>query len=1122
MSRTLKITTALVRCILCLAALSLASGYAESRLTDAGGAIVESIGAGSPAREVDLAAEDVLLSIRSAGHETNTGVPIRDPFDALVQRFMLGELGPVSIRFRRAGKAREVTLAADDWGVRLRPAFSTREHERYQRALHALGSRDVIGFCDGMQKIAEALEQEKWRRQIAWMHWRCAESAAEALDWNRSDVAMRKALEALVDDSKAAAAIWLLRGQQAIEARNWQQLKVATEKALSLVQGEATDSPIRLMAELLQGRVDLYESRFEKIEQLTSSLLQNCRLGTLLEADIRNLKALALRNLEHLDQAIEEYQKAITIRDRLAVASPDTASVHSNYAMALRAKGESSAAFAEMTTTIAGLRRISPESLRLASLLSNLALIHWDRGDLIAAERTYQSALSIQRLRAPAGYDVGISLQNLTYIALDRGDIAAAELLADESRAIFERVAPKSQPMGIAYNLHGLVLERRGDLDAADAEYHRAIAFWENAAPESLRHAWSIHNLGGTAEKRGDKAAARKFFEASLQMRHAAAPGGLDEANDLLSLGRLYLDSADTSQAHEKLDRAANIYSRIAPESVQYAITLNRLGHVIDSQGSPHRAIEYLCKAEQVLDLQRKRVSASRENQAEYTAIHADIPRECAEAHIQLDNPDAALEIIEHSRARAMRERMLFRDEAVAGEMLPTPLQERRRELYQRRARLEGELASLSREDAIVKREPVRSNLTALENDEEKWFADLAKQAPRYARGLRDKVLSVSQIFQRLPRDTAVLVYMVSKQHTFLLSLSSDDPHVRVAVLDIGRNEIVESVTRLRQRIVEREPRVTLDPELRRAYLQLVRPAESTIAESHRILFIPDGALQLLPFGALLDNSGRFVADRWTISLASSISVAMEASDDARLPGEDVVTVSVSAPRLNPADSERIGALVSLENSDTEATEVAAAYGGKTKIFLGDGAGEAVVRDAARGAKVLHIAAHGYFDTEHPIDSALLLGGGGARNSNDDGIVHAWEVMANWSLHSRLVVLSGCDTGVGRELADEGLIGLTRAFQYAGAQSVVATLWPISDRSTAGLMKNLHKEFSAGKDASSALREAQIQELKIHSSSLALPLRGVGGLSHPGRSSKNVERSHPYFWAGFEVFGVLP
>jgi CHAT domain-containing protein len=244
------------------------------------------------------------------------------------------------------------------------------------------------------------------------------------------------------------------------------------------------------------------------------------------------------------------------------------------------------------------------------------------------------------------------------------------------------------------------------------------------------------------------------------------------------------------------------------------------------------------------------------------------------------------------------------------------------------------------------------------------------------------------------------------------------------------------------------------------------------------------------------------------VALDSDAHVAAQAS---------LVAVAVTGARSVGVDERRVD-FAAIPAAAGEVTAIAGDYGTRSQLLVDGAATEATVREAARETSVLHIASHGFFDPVNPMDSGLLLTAG-ADGADDDGVLHAWEVMANWTLEgSSLVVLSACDTGVGEERAGEGLIGLGRAFQYAGAQGVVASLWPVADQSTARLMRDFHQGLLAGKRPAEALHAAQRNLLRTggHDDSAE---RGVGALQPRNRTTA---AAHPFYWAGFEVFGQLP
>jgi CHAT domain-containing protein len=179
-----------------------------------------------------------------------------------------------------------------------------------------------------------------------------------------------------------------------------------------------------------------------------------------------------------------------------------------------------------------------------------------------------------------------------------------------------------------------------------------------------------------------------------------------------------------------------------------------------------------------------------------------------------------------------------------------------------------------------------------------------------------------------------------------------------------------------------------------------------------------------------------------------------------------------------------------------EVREIAGLFPG-AEVYLGKEATEEHAKQASPRADLLHFAGHGLVNERFPLDSALALTiPTPLQQGRDNGLLQAWEIFESLRLDANLVTLSACDTALGKEMGGEGLLGLTRAFQFAGARTVLASLWNVSDLSTAKLMKGFYSYFRQGKTKDEALRAAQLDLM---------------------RSKEKL--SHPYHWAGFALYG---
>jgi len=188
--------------------------------------------------------------------------------------------------------------------------------------------------------------------------------------------------------------------------------------------------------------------------------------------------------------------------------------------------------------------------------------------------------------------------------------------------------------------------------------------------------------------------------------------------------------------------------------------------------------------------------------------------------------------------------------------------------------------------------------------------------------------------------------------------------------------------------------------------------------------------------------------------------------------------------------------LAPLPSTRKEVEAIASLYP-KSHVYLGREATEERAKSLGTDSGLIHFACHGLLDERFPLNSALALTlPEHPAEGQENGLLQAWEIFESMHLDADLVTLSACDTALGKEMGGEGLVGLTRAFQYAGARSVLASLWGVADYSTARFMERFYRYLLDGKPKDEALRAAQIDQI-----------REKGG------------SSHPFFWAAFELNG---
>lgn len=296
----------------------------------------------------------------------------------------------------------------------------------------------------------------------------------------------------------------------------------------------------------------------------------------------------------------------------------------------------------------------------------------------------------------------------------------------------------------------------------------------------------------------------------------------------------------------------------------------------------------------------------------------------------------------------------------------------------------------------------------------------------------------------------------------------------------------------------------------RELYELLIAPIRHRLprANGSAVTVVPHGPLFRVPFAGLLDGSGRYLVERYTLNTLPSVAL-LRFSERWQAPGRETGGdyLLVTDPRNTPAGPTGRG-LPALPGARRETAAIAGVLGeDRVRLLEGESATETAVKAAVPRAKIVHLATHGVLLDDRPFDSFLLLGAS-ANAAGDDGRLTAREIY-DLRLRADLVVLSACSTALG-EVTGDGIVGLTRAFFYAGAPSIVATLWDVADEPTQQVISEFYRAYGEGATRSAALRAAQLrllERLRAGRVSVRTPL---GDVTLP---------EDPRLWAGVALIG---
>lgn len=712
---------------------------------------------------------------------------------------------------------------------------------------------------------------------------------------------------------------------------------------------------------------------------------------------------------------------------------------------------------------------------REALTLSDLAGT-WDAlGDSDTALAVQRQAVAIARTaRSPLAQAVALGNLGRRLQRLGRTDEARAAL--DESLRLAVTLGNRRIESAMLAALGQLELDA-GHSDAALAHAVRASEL-ATAIGNPVSEGTALMLRGEGLQRSNDLVGARQAFDAAIR-RFTAAGDDTDLAEALRLRARVHVAEGDLVSALADLERAieAGESARtelLAPDArATHARTRDRLftdfidvclRQHVQSPEAGHAAAAFAA-------FERLRAASLRDLLAE------------ARADVRSGGDPALI-----SRERALRDALEAKQRALAAASGRAPAS-------RLTAGLTSEVAGLQADLRVVDRR-------------------LREGSPRYAALTSPALLTATDIRQRVLDDDTVIVSLVrADTRSWLLAVTRERllaaPLPAGAVLD----EAAGDALRVLQTPRGASGRIPALQRLSDLVLGPIAPELAGPWHGRRLAVIATGALEYVPLAALPYPStsppGHAAAiglDRDVVSLPSA-SVVHDLRRDlaGRPPAPSTAVVvadpvfSADDPRVPPsaASPPALAPLARLPFTREEAAAIASLIpAGSRRIATGfDATRDFVTGGGLAGYRVVHIATHGVFDASHPELSGLTLSLVDRQGRPRPGFLRA-DAIFNLKVDADLVVLSACETALGRVLRGEGLTGMTRAWMYAGAPRVIASLWRVDDAATAALMRHFY--------------DALLRERRSPADALAVARRAV--------AARPAWRA-PYYWAGFVLQG---
>jgi CHAT domain-containing protein/tetratricopeptide (TPR) repeat protein len=786
-----------------------------------------------------------------------------------------------------------------------------------------------------------------------------------------------------------------------------------------------------------------------------------------------------LIRLGDLDQALDIFQQALPIIRQAGDRRTESRAL-TNLGSVYLEIGEPQEALTTFEQDLP-LTRAVKDRRQEETVLTAMAHSYVELGDPERALEYGRQALSIQR-EVSDKHGEGAALADLGTVYAYMGDIQKAQESYQQALPLL-RAASEQSGEADTLNRLGELLQKQGNARAALPYHERALALATAIDDRRLRAVVQVR-MAAAWLSAGQKQEAREALSEALSSL-AASGDRLEESIALYQMARLESDSANWDEARKRLEQALETDEQIRGSMVGAELRSAYFATVLDQYDLLVRAFMELHK------------------------LHPDA-----------GNDARAFETAERGRARTMLDLLGESRAGIRHGVDAALLREERilaARLHSKTARQIELLTKSDRDGAAAVEQEIRP-LTVQYREIE---ARILATSPRYAAFTTPEPLSLQQVQKEMGSSVLLLEYSLGEERSFLWAVTGTD----FRTFELPKRSSIEALARRAYQAIStvggdaRPGGVEVLAELSGMLLGPVAPELG----NKRLVIVAPGALQYVPFAALsspIQKKEPLIVRHEIVNLPSASTMALlRPAADERTARSKVLAVladpvfSVDDPRLaagrgqaretSPVNQERTASgfegasLQRLTFTRREAENILALLPrSATFSALDFEASRATITSGALSQyRFIHIASHGLVNSIHPELSSIVLSLVDRAGHPQEGFLQTTDIYS-LKLNAEMVVLSACQTALGKEVRGEGLVGLTRAFMYAGAPSVLASLWTVSDRSTAEMMTWLYQGLLVRKlRPAAALREAQIAMWK------------------------SGHWTAPYYWAAFTLQG---
>ena len=683
-------------------------------------------------------------------------------------------------------------------------------------------------------------------------------------------------------------------------------------------------------------------------------------------------------------------------------------------------------------------------------------------------------------------------------------------------------------------------LNNIGGVYEALGEKQKALDYFSQALPlkkvigDRGGEAMILSNIGLVYSSLGEKQKALDYYSQALPLFKAVGDRN-GEATTLNNIGSVYDDLGEKQKALDYYSQALPLSRAVGNRSGE-ASTLFNIAYVETNRGNLQAALTPMQDSIAILEDLRTKIISPELRQTyfatvqDYYQFYIDLLMKLHQQNPSQGYDQQAFNVSERSHARTLLELLTEAKANIKEGINP--------QLLAKETDLQNQLDSVEKQRLEIYNKPnstdeqknaINQRQKTLITQYQDLQNEIRAKSPKYAALKYPQPLTLAQVQQQiLDPDTALLQYSLGSEKSYLWIITKDGftSHILPAQKEI------ETATRELLNAIQygKDDTANINQAANQLSQLVLTPAAKL--NQKRLIIVPDGVLSYVPFSTLTLNDKPLINQHELVNLPSSSSIALIrqdtqnrkpapktlailadpifSADDQRIKVPQKRPISPANPDLNQLAINRVtktlkksravgdnNQFTRLPGTRQEAqailallpkTEIIAAFDDQASLNL-------AIDPQLSQYRIIHLATHGVFNGEDPAYSGIILSLVDAKGTPINGFLRLNEIF-NLNLPAELVVLSACETGLGKEIKGEGLVGLTRGFMYAGTPRVLVSLWKVDDQATAELMTRFYKLILEKKlPPAQALREAQLQ------------------------MQTETEWKSPYYWSAFILQG---